>query len=71
MLTRLFRKRGTGQGPVVEQTPKHDPWNFDRVANNIAANRPTENPNIQHQENTKLARRMEEKRKSHGSEAKY
>ena len=28
MLTRLLRKRGTGQGPVVESTPQHDPWNF-------------------------------------------
>jgi hypothetical protein len=28
MLTRLFRKRGTGQGPVVESTP--DPFDFNK-----------------------------------------
>jgi hypothetical protein len=29
MLTRLFRKRGTGQGPVVESTPQRDPFDFN------------------------------------------
>lgn len=72
----LFRKRnkaGTAQGPVAETNPHVvDRWDFDGAANRIASERPTGMDNvIKEREDKELAQRLEQRRKSHGPDARF
>lgn len=81
MLTRLFCKRGTGKGPVVESTPgpfdynPHAPGNTNRgkVSEDFLnkAHRDTQAMLREIDSNKELAQRMEQRRQSHGPEARY
>jgi hypothetical protein len=73
----LFKRRnraGTSQGSVVETNPHVKPssWDFEGQANAIHAARPTGMDTVRRQnDETAAARRAEQVRKSHGSDARW